>query len=593
MLNAGGLDPTGRNYAQYAASHAQAGNPGLSYLGNILPGAGLQGALGGRPPLVPLTSAAPQQAGQGHFGNANNLQAGLPQLAQYGPAGGRGLPHQLVNGLGNNVNAATAAAYRGTIGALGNPLAAQVRQPQMDRGGGAAGLGMGNAGLNMQFNNLQRQQMLNPLNANALTNLQAQAAANRTMQIQQQLQQHANPQQIQPSHDLLAMFKNQQQMPRPSTAGAFGANHVPGMGAFGGAASVQQGLGTGLQPQGNQQPQEHEQPAFDSSDFPSLTRPKSRADVGPYAGVAGEAYSQLNLKRGANTEFNMQSEDFPALQASQATQQQADDRLFGANNQQAALQKAALQRLANLGQQAHDPSMVDAGGRHVGNFGGADGGGNYDQLHLLQQKQAGMAANKGAPLLPEKANAGLHGGNSSPPNYGLLGLLGVIRMTDHDLTMLALGTDLTGLGLNLNSPDSLYKTFVSPLADNPVRAEPEFQVPACYKHAAPRLLPGHLSKFKEDTLFYIFYSMPQDEAQLIAADELYHRGWWYHKKLKMWLIHAPSSNVTKTPRGERGTYLFFDTGTWDYQQRQDMEICYDDLEVPTKVRRVHVPARPT
>jgi hypothetical protein len=30
-------------------------------------------------------------------------------------------------------------------------------------------------------------------------------------------------------------------------------------------------------------------------------------------------------------------------------------------------------------------------------------------------------------------------------------------MSEPDLTMLALGTDLTGLGLNLNSPDPLYK----------------------------------------------------------------------------------------------------------------------------------------
>jgi hypothetical protein len=44
--------------------------------------------------------------------------------------------------------------------------------------------------------------------------------------------------------------------------------------------------------------------------------------------------------------------------------------------------------------------------------------------------------------------------------YGLLGLLHVIRMTEPDLTMLALGTDLTGLGLNLNAPDSLYKVRV-------------------------------------------------------------------------------------------------------------------------------------
>ena len=45
------------------------------------------------------------------------------------------------------------------------------------------------------------------------------------------------------------------------------------------------------------------------------------------------------------------------------------------------------------------------------------------------------------------------GGQGAPlDRFGLLGLLGVIRMSDPDLTTLALGTDLTGLGLHLNSP---------------------------------------------------------------------------------------------------------------------------------------------
>jgi hypothetical protein len=35
------------------------------------------------------------------------------------------------------------------------------------------------------------------------------------------------------------------------------------------------------------------------------------------------------------------------------------------------------------------------------------------------------------------------------------------------------------------------------------------EVPSCYKHTPPRLQPGYLSKFKQETLFYIFYSMPQ------------------------------------------------------------------------------------
>jgi len=35
--------------------------------------------------------------------------------------------------------------------------------------------------------------------------------------------------------------------------------------------------------------------------------------------------------------------------------------------------------------------------------------------------------------------------------FGMVGLLSVVRMTNPDLNLLALGTDLTSLGLNLNS----------------------------------------------------------------------------------------------------------------------------------------------
>ncbi len=46
------------------------------------------------------------------------------------------------------------------------------------------------------------------------------------------------------------------------------------------------------------------------------------------------------------------------------------------------------------------------------------------------------------------------------------------------------------------------------------------QFPQCYLHAPPRLQPGYFQKFQPDTLFYIFYGMPGDEAQLYAAEEL-------------------------------------------------------------------------
>ena len=49
------------------------------------------------------------------------------------------------------------------------------------------------------------------------------------------------------------------------------------------------------------------------------------------------------------------------------------------------------------------------------------------------------------------------------------------------------GTDLTTLGLNLNSSDCLYATFASPWADSPAQRDPEFNLPQCYYMQPPAL----------------------------------------------------------------------------------------------------------
>jgi hypothetical protein len=65
---------------------------------------------------------------------------------------------------------------------------------------------------------------------------------------------------------------------------------------------------------------------------------------------------------------------------------------------------------------------------------------------------------------------------SSIGDYGMLGLLNVISMQNPDLTTLALGTDLTTLGLHLNSSEQVCKTFENPWADGPIRPDPAFKV---------------------------------------------------------------------------------------------------------------------
>lgn len=69
--------------------------------------------------------------------------------------------------------------------------------------------------------------------------------------------------------------------------------------------------------------------------------------------------------------------------------------------------------------------------------------------------------------------------------FCLLGLLDVLNRSNPELTSLALGIDLTTLGLDLNSTGSLYKTFASPWTNEPAKSEVEFTVPNCYYATPP------------------------------------------------------------------------------------------------------------
>lgn len=55
--------------------------------------------------------------------------------------------------------------------------------------------------------------------------------------------------------------------------------------------------------------------------------------------------------------------------------------------------------------------------------------------------------------------------------FGMVGLLTFIRAAESDpnLVSLAMGQDLTALGLNLNSMENLYQNFGGPFADSTAR----------------------------------------------------------------------------------------------------------------------------
>lgn len=150
-------------------------------------------------------------------------------------------------------------------------------------------------------------------------------------------------------------------------------------------------------------------------------------------------------------------------------------------------------------------------------------------------------------------------------NYGLLGILNVIRMTDSDLNILALGTDLTTLGLNLNSSECLYLNFDSPWSPNKTDrpgSEADEVVQAFANspyNASPSigLKSTYVQKFSLETLFYIFYNMPQDLLQGFAAVELCNRGWLYSPEHLRWFSKVQSKE------GEAASeWQTFDTENW-------------------------------
>ncbi|KAG2483582.1 hypothetical protein HYH03_017588 [Edaphochlamys debaryana] len=547
--------------------------------------------------------------------------------------------------LAANLNAAAAgAAGAGLAGLQGygaqNPLAAALQNPQRLTGLGlnaqltaaaAAGLG-GLQGTNLQ-NRLQMANagaaglgLLQQGLAGALPNPNPNthellAMLNRQKQQQQQQQQH-------------------QQQGMPGAANAFnalsnlglGGNFGAGGGGVGGLGGPVGGLQGGLQ-QSQQsaaaqqaaaaaaaQQQQHgvggdpDGPSFDNTDFPSLlanaAARQGRGDVmGP-----NDPFAKLGLRtaaaavaagggHGANAggggDFQIQNEDFPALPGSSQRDGLGPGGGAGGMAAAAAAAAAAQQQAAGRG----GPG-TGFGAEHLQQMAGQPGSAEYEAfLRLQQQQRGGMAPGllgPGPAGLAGKVGMGgdMGGGGQGGPGaaaaaaaqakadrFGLMGLLPLIKMSDPDLTMLALGTDLTGLGLNLNATGDLHSTLVSPLADTPIKAEPDFDLPSCYKFVPQRLQPGYLSKFKEETLFYMFYSMPGDEAQLLAADELSVRGWWFHRRYKLWMLHAPNTAVQKSQRGERGSYLIFDINQWEIVQKADLEILYEDIEGAPRLPR--------
>ncbi|KAJ1892260.1 transcriptional regulator [Kickxella alabastrina] len=314
--------------------------------------------------------------------------------------------------------------------------------------------------------------------------------------------------------------------------------------------------------------QQQQQARPDMSEFPSLGNPPGLTNMTAaqqqhqaaqlYRTIAG---ARSDRSSGQTPRPNLTPDDFPALS--------------GPNDHGAVGFNVTPGSATGLG----PGSLADL----------APGAGAVDQassqaLSSAQTATAAVSTNgleTTSSYKPPTANlakvAGSVGAQGSIGAADRFGMLGILTTNDY-------GFDVAKFGLPLPSAGLLYPTFGSPWTDQSQAyglIEPDFKLPACYNASHPQPAKTKITSFMDETLFYVFYTMPRSEMQLVAAEELYRRQWRYHKELRLWLTKDPDSPSTaRSPRGEQSVFIFFDPGVWQKVKKEYMVI-YDMLEERT------------
>ncbi|XP_075227875.1 CCR4-NOT transcription complex subunit regena [Lycorma delicatula] len=310
-------------------------------------------------------------------------------------------------------------------------------------------------------------------------------------------------------------------------------------------------------------------PLLDLSEFPSLTnrgqgdampQPSTMPGKQPYVGMVKQPTSE-------SSEFTMSSEDFPALPGTTNT-----DGPSPANNLTSAGSSSGADK-STTGDVPQQNQTQDGTGGTVA----------PSNRVVMNNDSKIQSSKRGIQTSPDGKVTNIPA-SMVKDQFGMVGLLTFIRAaeTDPNLVSLALGQDLTALGLNLNSPDNLYPTFGGPWAEMPCRPQDiDYHVPPEYliNHGIrDKLAQIKLCRYKDDVLFYMFYTNVGDILQLAAANELYTREWRYHMEEKVWITQAPGLGVVeKTSTYERGTYYFFDAQNWR-KVPKEFHLDYSKLE---------------
>lgn len=211
---------------------------------------------------------------------------------------------------------------------------------------------------------------------------------------------------------------------------------------------------------------------------------------------------------------------------------------------------------------------------------------NFSNPQQLQQRQQQVGEGQDVSATAQSAEQPPLEQMNELDRFGLAGLLRMIHSESPDVAGLAVGQDLMTLGLDLNQPEyvfllccdvalclqnrpsrPLHTSFASPFVSSmsAVPLEQDFSLPTCYNVANIQPLQSRIPGFSDETLFYIFYSMPRDIMQELVAEELMGRKWRYHKLERCWLTRDETyPGPVDVERGvsERGIYLIWDSISW-------------------------------
>ncbi|KIX93550.1 uncharacterized protein Z520_10728 [Fonsecaea multimorphosa CBS 102226] len=175
-------------------------------------------------------------------------------------------------------------------------------------------------------------------------------------------------------------------------------------------------------------------------------------------------------------------------------------------------------------------------------------------------------------------------GMSEKDRFGMKGYVAEQDNASPAARSLMRGVDLSTLGINMGSQEPLLSSYPGPWAEpnaTPLRPlDSEYTIPDCYtvKKIAP--LSTRITGFVDETLFFIFYTMPRDYIQMLVAQELVARKWRYHMREKQWLTRddaSPSPVLLDDKVSEQGYYIWWDTKLWK-KVRRIYTLRYEDLE---------------